>query len=265
MNSSIIRISTHLPLPQCCFPSSTTPIKHSSNSTLRCANSKFKRNNSLKCCNFLSPELNARRRNPNSFTEIEMPPGTSELSVADKLQRLVLEFKSLAEPMDRVKRLLHYASKLPPYDESGRVNENRVAGCATQVWVEAKMDENGRVGFRADSDSEISKGFCSCLIWVMNGAEGEKVLELKTEDFEYVNVGLHGRGNSRVNTWQNILITMQKKTKALVDERNRNLSFETLSSSIDEFATENHGGSAQAHNYSELYTVFGLSANRCLT
>ena len=148
--------------------------------------------------------------------------------------------------MDRVKRLLYYASKLPQYEESGRVQENRVVGCATQVWVEVKMDENGRVWFRADSDSEISKGFCSCLIWVLNGAEGEEVLELKTEDFEYVNVGLHGRGHSRVNTWQNILITMQKKTRALVAERKSNLSIETLSS-IDEITPQNHGGSAQAH------------------
>ncbi|XP_062110443.1 sufE-like protein 2, chloroplastic isoform X2 [Humulus lupulus] len=240
MNSSIVRISNHPP-PQCYFPSSTTWLKHSKSSTFKSANLISKRENqrnSLKCCSFFSSELNAR--NPSSFTEIDMPPGTSELSVADKLQRLVLEFKSLAEPMDRVKKLLHYASKLPPYEESGRVQENRVVGCATQVWVEVKMDENGRVRFRADSDSEISKGFCSCLIWVLNGAEGEEVLELKTEDFEYVNVGLHGRGHSRVNTWQNILITMQKKTRALVAERKRILSMETLSS-IDEITTKNHG------------------------
>ncbi|KAK9934618.1 hypothetical protein M0R45_021755 [Rubus argutus] len=97
------------------------------------------------------------------------PAKASEQLVADKAKRLVLEFKSLSEPIDRVKRLLHYAANLPPCKESAREPESRVPGCATQVWVEAELDELGRMRFRADSDSEISKGFCSCLIWMLDG------------------------------------------------------------------------------------------------
>lgn len=156
--------------------------------------------------------------------------------VADRLRRLVLEFKSLEEPIDRVKRLLHYAASLPAYDESCRVPENRVEGCATRVWLEAEMDELGRMRFRADSDSEISKGFCSCLIWMLDGAEPEEVLGLKTEDMEHVNVGLYVKANSRVNTWHNVLLTMQKKTKALVAaesaEGNKPPPLEPLASSM---------------------------------
>ncbi|MBA0757228.1 hypothetical protein Gotri_020338, partial [Gossypium trilobum] len=37
-----------------------------------------------------------------------------------KLSTLVAEFQSLLEPLDRVKRLLHYASLLPPLPASSR-------------------------------------------------------------------------------------------------------------------------------------------------
>lgn len=128
------------------------------------------------------------------------------------------EFKSLPEPIDRIKRLLHYATLLPRFDESSRIPENRVMGCTTQVWLDVMIDGNGVMRFRVDSDSEITKGFCSCLISVLDGAEADEVLSVGTDDFEEMNVGLPRRGKSRVHTWHNVLISMQKRTKNLVLE-----------------------------------------------
>ncbi|XP_034201594.1 sufE-like protein 2, chloroplastic [Prunus dulcis] len=190
------------------------------------------------CRNFLSKSIKCTQnrgiRNPTALASClaatEAPPSKAAELVADKLKRLVLEFRSLAEPIDRVKRLLHYAARLPPYNESTRKPESRVPGCSTQVWVEAEMDELGRMRFRADSDSEISKGFCSCLIWMLDGAEAAEVLEVKTRDLEDVNVGVYGKVNSRVNTWHNVLLAMQRKTQALVAEREGKRPLEALPS-----------------------------------
>ncbi|CAK9166142.1 unnamed protein product [Ilex paraguariensis] len=161
--------------------------------------------------------------NPSSSTPcletLETHASTTP-NVAEKVQCLVSEFKSLSESIDRVKRLLLYASVLPPFDESARLQENRVMGCTTQVWLEVKMDSDGLMRFRIDSDSEITKGFCSCLIWLLDGAAPEEVVRVKAEDLDEMNVGLYGRARSRVNTWHTVLISMQKKTKALVEERN---------------------------------------------
>ncbi|XP_047959538.1 sufE-like protein 2, chloroplastic [Salvia hispanica] len=140
-------------------------------------------------------------------------------SVSEKLQRLGFEFRSLPAPIDRVRRLLQYAEILPPFDESWRVQENRVQGCATQVWLEAGMDGNGAMRFRIDSDSEITKGFCSCLIWVLDGAAAEEVLSVRADDLVAMNVGLPSKGNSRVNAWNNVLMSMQRRTQVLVEER----------------------------------------------
>ncbi|TYI29943.1 hypothetical protein ES332_A05G351000v1 [Gossypium tomentosum] len=108
---------------------------------------------------------------------------------------------------------------LAPFDESARLPENRVKGCTTQVWLDAGIDKKGKVWFRADSDSEISKGFCSCLIWVMDGADPEEVVGVTAEELVELNVGVHGKVQSRVNTWKNVLISMRDKAAALVAER----------------------------------------------
>lgn len=74
--------------------------------------------------------------------------------------------------------------------------------------------------FWADSDSDVSKGMCSCLIQLLDSATPEQVMELKTEDLVELNVvGLLGGERSRVNTWHNVLVSMQKKTRRLVAEK----------------------------------------------
>lgn len=140
----------------------------------------------------------------------------SPRGVTDKLNGLAFEFGSLTEPIDRVKRLLHYASLLPPLENSYKVPENRVVGCTTEVWVVADMDKNRRMRFKADSDSEISKGFCWCLVWMLDGAKPEEVLTVEMEELVGMNVGLNVKTRSRVNTWQNVLVAMQKATQDLI-------------------------------------------------
>ncbi|XP_038713354.1 sufE-like protein 2, chloroplastic [Tripterygium wilfordii] len=176
---------------------------------------KSKAISSFKCIQISDWVLPKRFNLPEPSLSVSRAAMTCKV-VDEKLKRLVLEFESLTQSIDRVKRLLHYAGRLPPFDESARVEANRVTGCTTQVWLEARLDESGRVRFCADSDSEITKGFISCLIWILDGAEPEEVLMVKKEDLGAMNVGLHGKAQSRVNTWHNVLISMQKRTMTLV-------------------------------------------------
>ncbi|KAF4356503.1 hypothetical protein F8388_026975 [Cannabis sativa] len=93
--------------------------------------------------------------------------------------RLVAEFQSFLEPIDRVKRLLQYASLLPKFDDSSRVDSNRVMGCTAKVWLAASLDKEGRMRFAAESDSEITRGFCYYLVSILDGAAPEEVLTMK--------------------------------------------------------------------------------------
>lgn len=81
------------------------------------------------------------------------------------------------------------------------------------------MDVEGSMRFRVDSDSEITKGFCYCLIWLLDGASPCDVVEIRVDDLWEMNVGmLPTRASSRVNTWHNVLVNMQRRTRDLVME-----------------------------------------------
>lgn len=116
---------------------------------------------SLNCAHSSDRPISINSSNGNtpfvSCLTNEIPVQT--LTVPEKVHCLVCEFKYLSEPIDRVKRLLHYATLLPPFHDSDWVEENKVKGCSTMVWLEAAMDNNRLMRFRVDSDSEITKGF----------------------------------------------------------------------------------------------------------
>ncbi|XP_075523616.1 quinolinate synthase, chloroplastic [Primulina tabacum] len=163
---------------------------------------------------------------------------TSTATGADaKLRVLIEELQSLTEPVDRVKRLLHYAELLPSFEDSLKTTENRVPGCTARVWIHVELDSENRFRFLADSDSEITKGYCACLVWVLDGATPEEILAVKTEDLGPLSVvGLNGKGrgysSSRVNTWHNALMSMQKRTKALAAKHEGRLQGEPFPSLI---------------------------------
>ncbi|KAF6175378.1 hypothetical protein GIB67_036469 [Kingdonia uniflora] len=106
-----------------------------------------------------------------------------------KIGCIMSEFKSLLEPIDRVKRLLDYAAVLLEFDESERVRVNiKVNGFSVQVWLCVGMDEFCRMRFSADIDSEIIQGFCSCLVWILDGDYPNEVMGLKIENLSTLNI-----------------------------------------------------------------------------
>lgn len=183
-----------------------------------------------------------------------------------KLKLLISEFQSLIEPIDRVKRLMHYASLLPSMDGSVKTTENRVPGCTAQVWLHVSLDEEGKMRFLVDSDSEITKGFCACLVWLLDGAAPDEVLALKTEDLNALNaVGLNGKGSaSRVNTWHNVLVSMQKRTRAAVAERDGKPRSELFPSMVVTADGIQPKGSYAEAQVLFLFTQFLMIINSCV-
>lgn len=124
------------------------------------------------------------------------------------------------------------------------------------------MDDDGKMRFRADSDSEITKGFCACLVSVLDGVAPDQVLGLKTDDLVALNVGLPGGQRSRANTWHNVLVSMQKRTRALMAEHEGKAPFEPFPSlMVTAEAIEAKGSYAAAQvcvilNYVHDYASF---------
>ncbi|KAL3135700.1 hypothetical protein ABBQ38_006171 [Trebouxia sp. C0009 RCD-2024] len=134
------------------------------------------------------------------------------------VQRVLNSFHSVSDPKERYKLLLRYAKKLPALDASHRVATNRVMGCTSEVFMTASLDEQKRVQFAGDSNSELTRGLCAVLIQAMSGLTPAEVLQVKPEMLLALNLGPAVMAPSRTNGFLNMLETMRKRTVMLTEQ-----------------------------------------------
>ena len=76
---------------------------------------------------------------------------------------IVEEFDMFENWIDKYDYLIDLGRSLNKIDDEFKTKENIIAGCQSQVWLHAEID-NGFVKFYADSDAIITKGIVSLLI-----------------------------------------------------------------------------------------------------
>ncbi len=97
-----------------------------------------------------------------------------------QLDKLVQRFAKISDPKRRYEQLLWYAKKLEAFSPEGKVPENKVQGCVSQVYITAGL-EDGKVSFQGDSDAQLTKGLLAFLINGLNGLPPEDVMQLSPD------------------------------------------------------------------------------------
>ena len=97
------------------------------------------------------------------------------MNLDERIHPLVDRFKSLENWEERYRYLIHLGRELDPLKEGFKVEENRVKGCTSQVWLIPEWRE-GRVVFQVDSDADIVKGLAALVIKIYSNATPEQIL-----------------------------------------------------------------------------------------
>ncbi len=120
---------------------------------------------------------------------------------------IVEDFELFDSWDDKYEYIIDLGKKLEPMDPAHKIDENRVKGCQSIVWMAAEYRE-GKIHFTADSDAVIVKGLISLLIRVMSGHTPDEILDTKLEFLE--KIGMH---NHLAQTRSNGLLSMVKQMK----------------------------------------------------
>lgn len=81
---------------------------------------------------------------------------------------------------DRYRYVIDLGKDLAPLPDAARTEENKVRGCASQVWVETRREEgpDGPVlTFRGDSDAHIVKGLVALILALYSGKTPQAILD----------------------------------------------------------------------------------------
>ena len=96
----------------------------------------------------------------------------------DKIQdEIIEEFSVFDDWLDRYDYLIGLGGELPAIAPEHRTEQYQIDGCQSRVWVDARLDDEGRVHYAADSDAIITKGIIALLIRVLNGRTPREILD----------------------------------------------------------------------------------------
>ena len=120
---------------------------------------------------------------------------------------IVEEFSLFDSWDDKYEYIIDLGKKLPPLDEKYKLDENRVRGCQSTVYLVAKHD-GGKIWYEAESDAVIVKGLISMLIRVLSGQSPEAIIEARLGFVREIGMMTH-----LAQTRSNGLLAMIKQMK----------------------------------------------------
>jgi cysteine desulfuration protein SufE len=114
-------------------------------------------------------------------------------SVADIKEienEIVEEFELFDDWSDKYQYIIELGQKLPPLNEKYKVEENKIKGCQSSVWLNS-YEKDGRIYFEADSDSTFVKGEIALLIRVLSGQKPEEILNTNLTFIDKIGLRQH--------------------------------------------------------------------------
>jgi cysteine desulfuration protein SufE len=122
-------------------------------------------------------------------------------------QEIVEEFSLFDTWDDKYEYIIDLGKKLPPLEDKHKIDDNRVRGCQSTVWLIAEY-KDGKVFFKAESDAVIVKGLISMLIRVLSGHTADEILAAKLDFIQQIGMTTH-----LAQTRSNGLLAMVKQMK----------------------------------------------------
>lgn len=103
--------------------------------------------------------------------------------ILDKIKERGEEMAPL-EGHDRLQYLVDLAREVEPLSDEDKIDENKIRGCASNLWVVGKMNKDGTMSYRHDGDAWITKGTAKVIVDLVNGEHRSEIAHLTIESFQ---------------------------------------------------------------------------------
>ena len=115
----------------------------------------------------------------------------TEPGAAAALEHLAEEFQLFDDWEERYRYIIDLGRTLEPLSEAEHADENKVRGCASQVWLVTEPGAGGSLHFRGDSDAHIVRGLIAILLKLYSDRSPEDILAVDAQG-AYERLGLSG-------------------------------------------------------------------------
>jgi len=95
--------------------------------------------------------------------------------IETRLAELAEDFELLGDWEERYRHVIDLGHSLAPLTDAERSEDNKVRGCASQVWLVTEP-QGEVINFRGDSDAHIVRGLIALMLTLYSGATPEEIV-----------------------------------------------------------------------------------------
>ncbi len=114
---------------------------------------------------------------------IEATPAEAQLAIEE-------EFAFFGDWSERYQYLIDLGRRLPDFPEAWKVEENRLLGCQSNVWIVPHV-QDGKLYFSAASDSSIVSGLVYLALRVYSGRSHEEIRATEPSFVQAIGLSKH--------------------------------------------------------------------------
>ncbi len=112
-------------------------------------------------------------------------------TIQENEENLIEQFADIDDWMDRYAYIIDLGNALEPISEQLKTPDRLIEGCQSRVWLDAELDSDGKVIYRADSDAIIVKGIISMLVEVLSGHTPDEILAADLNFIDKIGLAEH--------------------------------------------------------------------------
>tara|TARA_Y200000002_G_C22492453_1_gene583594 strand:+ start:327 stop:728 length:402 start_codon:yes stop_codon:yes gene_type:complete len=91
---------------------------------------------------------------------------------------------SVLESTDRLEYLIDLAKNCACLEEKYKKDENKIFGCASNLWVVGEKKTDGTISYKFDADAFITKGTTKLVVDLLNNQSANDISKLNRDDFK---------------------------------------------------------------------------------
>ncbi len=112
------------------------------------------------------------------------------MAIQQRIDDITNKFNQFDDWEDRYRELIKFGKTLPEMSENLKIEDNKVKGCQSQVWLHPTFND-GVIKFAGDSDAAIVKGIVGVLLYVYSESTPMEILSTKPTFIDDIGLRQH--------------------------------------------------------------------------
>lgn len=112
-------------------------------------------------------------------------------TIEENIAEIESDFSMFDQWVDKYAYLIDLGKSLPLIDAKYKDEDHLIRGCQSQVWLAARLNDQGCIEFTADSDAIITKGIISLLVRVLSGQTPQDIAQADLSFIDRIGLSSH--------------------------------------------------------------------------